>query len=376
MPYTRLAEPVLERRIDQDLGYLVEEIRRVVPAKRLAAIVLGGGYGRGDGGMRITDQGPAPYNDYDLFVVLRRASYWRRRSIRRSLAQQRPRWESALDLEVEACVCTEQGLRRWPLTLRQFDLAEGHRVLWGDASIRDALELPRGGTLPLVEGARLLVNRGSLLAYCKGQRAARSKLAPEERSRVIRYLHKAILACGDAVLMSAGCYATDSDLRVARLRTIPGPPSMRLDALRAWYAYVVDSRRVGRETIPPGCTSLDEFFARVWLLYEQVHRWFEGERLRVKPLRWTDYIRAPFNKYPLSDWTARHADRARHLGGPRALSRRAATLRYGHENVVAGWLAELLYLRGQPAIATLHQVSSESWNQQFREYWSLWSASG
>jgi len=366
----------LERRIDQDLGYLVEEIRRVVPAKRLAAIVLGGGYGRGDGGMRITDQGPSPYNDYDLFVLLRGASYWRRRSIRRCLAEQRPRWESALDLEVETAVCTEPGLCRSPLTLARFDLAWGHRVLWGDASIRDALELPRGGTLPLVEGARLLVNRGSLLAYCKGRQVPRSELAPAQRGRVIRYLYKAILACGDAVLMSAGCYATDSDLRVARLRNVAGPPSMRLDALRTWYAYVVDSRRVGLETIPPGCTSLDAFFERVWLLYEQVHRWFEGERLGVKPLRWTDYIRAPFNKYPLSDGTARYADRARHLVGLRTLSRKVATLRYGHENVVAGWLAELLYLRGQPAIATLRQVSSERWNQQFREYWSLWSASG
>lgn len=372
MPYTRLAEPLLERRINDDLDFLKGEIRRIVPAERLSAIVLGGGYGRGDGGMRIRDARPAPYNDYDLLVVLRRASPWLRRKIRRRVGNRRPRWEAALDLEVEVAVCTEAALRHSPRTLRLFDLAAGHQVLWGDESIREVIEPHGSKPLPLVEGARLLVNRGSLLAYCKGRGVLSAELGPAERNRRLRYLYKAVLACGDAVLMHGGQYATDSDLRVQRLCTASGPSPTVLAELRAWYAYAVDSRRVGRETLPPGCSSLDEFFERVWTAYEQVHRWFEEERLNVKPLQWTDYIGGHLEKFPLPSWPACLVERLRSLRRLCGLSRANAALRYGRENALAGWLAELLYLRGQPAVATLHRWPSQNWNEQFREYWTMW----
>jgi hypothetical protein len=378
----------LERRIEQDLGFLTDEVRRLVPSRQLAALVLGGGYGRGDGGVRMTPKGPAPYNDYDFFAVLRDGSTRQRRSLCRAVAQRRGDWEAAVDLEVEVAVCTLAGLRRSPLTLRLFDLAGGHRVLWGDDSIGEVFERFRGRALSLVEGARLLVNRGSLLAYCKRAPAPRHELPEAEVSRLIRYLHKAILACGDVVLMRSGRYVTDSDERVARLRRTEGPSSSVMELLPSWYAYVVDSRRVGRQALPPGCDRLDECFEQVWRTFEEVHRWFEGERLRVDALRWSDYIRGPFNKFPRShtlsppssNWKTRLltgtkslADRARHAAGQREFSRRITTLRYGRENVLAGWLADLLYLRGRPALATSHPMPDEVWNQQFLEYWTLWS---
>lgn len=376
MPYTQLAEPDLQHRIDQDLAYLTGEIRRLVPARRLAAIVLGGGYGRGDGGVRRTPQGPAPYNDYDLFVVIRGGLPWRRRSLRRAVALRRPDWESAVDLEVEVALCTEAQLRRSPLTLRLFDLASGHRVLWGDASVGKVFDPHRGGVLPLVEGARLLVNRGSLLAFCKAQRATTDAFPPEEHARVIRYLHKAILACGDVVLMHGGCYTTHSDARMANLHKVSGPSPEIMAELRAWYAHVVESRRGGRETVPAGCPGLEAFFERVWHRFEQVHLWFESERLEVKPLRWTDYVIASFNKFPVTAWPARVADRLRAAYYARGASHVGPSLRYGRENVLAGWLAELLYLGGQPAVATLEQQSPENWEKQFSDYWAEWSLAG
>jgi hypothetical protein len=399
----------LEQRIDDDLAYLTREIRRLVPAEGLAAIVLGGGYGRGDGGVRIGDQGPAPYNDYDLFVVLKRGSPWRRRVLRRRVAGCRPRWEAALDLEVDVAVCTRAALGRKPLTLRLFDLAAGHRVLWGDEGIGELIAVGGAAGPPAIEGARLLVNRGSLQAFCKGRAARADQLPPNECGRLIRYLYKAILACGDAVLMHAGLYATDADVRIRRLRQVAaayppvpiscvpragglpvtpaaGPPLEILAGLSAWYAYAVDSHRVGRETIPPGCAGVDAFFQRVWTIFEQVHRWFEGERLSVKPLRWTDYVRAKFEKFPPAGWQASVWDRAKQFARIRGRCRFADSLLYGRENMLAGWLAELLYLRGQPAVPLLLTsatdgrgsgcgVSSQNWDQQFRAYWTSWQES-
>ena len=71
MAFTRLADRRLERRIESDLAFLTDHIRRIVPRRSLAAIILGGGYGRGDGGMRLTPYGPVPLDDYDLLVVQR-----------------------------------------------------------------------------------------------------------------------------------------------------------------------------------------------------------------------------------------------------------------------------------------------------------------
>ncbi|HVK57909.1 MAG TPA: hypothetical protein VM735_03945, partial [Candidatus Kapabacteria bacterium] len=44
-------------------------IAHVVPSSKIHALVLGGGYGRGEGGVLNTAEGDRPYNDLEFYII-------------------------------------------------------------------------------------------------------------------------------------------------------------------------------------------------------------------------------------------------------------------------------------------------------------------
>ena len=70
--YTVVPDAALESLIDRTLAEIASEIDALrLPC--LQAVVLGGGYGRGEGGVLHTPAGGRLYNDLDFFVVSRNA---------------------------------------------------------------------------------------------------------------------------------------------------------------------------------------------------------------------------------------------------------------------------------------------------------------
>src|SRR4051812_7021926 len=45
-------------------------IQSIVPSAELEGVMLGGGYGRGEGGLLKTDEGDRPYNDMEFYVLI------------------------------------------------------------------------------------------------------------------------------------------------------------------------------------------------------------------------------------------------------------------------------------------------------------------
>src|SRR5688572_17246425 len=60
--------------LEQQLSSLCEKVRsrvlRIIPLRALQAIVLGGGYGRGEGGVWANADGDRPYNDLEFYLLL------------------------------------------------------------------------------------------------------------------------------------------------------------------------------------------------------------------------------------------------------------------------------------------------------------------
>src|SRR5262252_2852089 len=60
----------LEQRLDSLCGEVGRGVSGIVPVSKLEGLVLGGGYGRGEGGVLNTDFGDEPYNDLEFYVFL------------------------------------------------------------------------------------------------------------------------------------------------------------------------------------------------------------------------------------------------------------------------------------------------------------------
>ena len=178
-----------------------------------AGLVLGGGYGRGEGGATAAHR---LYNDLDLFVFLDapEAAF---PSFAQRLAPVAAAFTARLGVDVDFTLRTASRLRRDGRRLMVQELLRGHVALdpadfdlaaWSGVRPRAAADLPAG------EAARLVMNRGMGLEFARRRLSANGGRAD---AFVLRNLNKAVLGAGDARLIAEGRYAWRLDAREAAL---------------------------------------------------------------------------------------------------------------------------------------------------------------
>lgn len=210
--HTAIECPELDRLVDDsctEVGREVEALR--IP--RLAGVVLGGGYGRGEGGVRETGDGArALFNDLDFFAITEDgASADEIAAITAALEPVSKKWTDRLGLDVDFTVRTpwrikhdEDRLMIQELVRGYFDVAgcKGER-LFAHIRLIDAMKVP------WMEAARLLMNRGmGLLLAMEGTGNGERGMRNGERGRefVLRNINKCVLGAGDARLVARHGY--------------------------------------------------------------------------------------------------------------------------------------------------------------------------
>lgn len=195
--YAPRGSRAFNRRLHGEIQAIAGDVRRALGGN-LVALLLGGGYGRGEGAVVRVDGEERPYNDLDLFVVVRQG--WQLPP-----GQLRPVAEAhtrrlGVDVDFSRPVRPED-LERLPPHLRWQDLLNGHVVIDGPEDILTARAPARlREPLPPIEGTRLLLNRGAGLLWAL--RVARGEADSPDPDFVRRNFQKCRLALGDAVLIA------------------------------------------------------------------------------------------------------------------------------------------------------------------------------
>lgn len=267
----------------------------------LVALVLGGGYGRGEGGVDYRHGKELPYNDLDLVLVVHR----HHRSLLDRLEPLRRSYETRLGIEVDfGRLLTPRDVRRLPHRLMWFDLLHGHRVLAGDPEILSrhapaSLNEP----LPLVEASRLLLNRGSGMLWA--MRIQRGLERAPDPDFLRRNYHKCALALGDSLMIAHKIYETPYRGREARLRKVlASEESLARLGIQGLYREALRFRfrpdQVGRRPPDP------EMMQRMCALWGEVFLRIERQRM-ARPwldldsyLSW-DGVREP-EEWGLTRW--------------------------------------------------------------------------
>jgi hypothetical protein len=222
MIYARHASAEFNARLDATLRRLAADVEKEL-GSALFALILGGGYGRGEGGVVMVAGQERPYNDLDLVLVLKR----RLSREQASLTALRERYSRELGIEVDVSrPLTPDDIRAWPTKLMWFDLLHGHVVLSGPSDVLQALAPERlRHPLPAIEASHLLLNRGAGLLWALRVNAGLEPPADPDFGR--RNLFKCALACGDALLIAYGTFTTPYEGRDRRLAELfaglPGP---------------------------------------------------------------------------------------------------------------------------------------------------------
>ena len=221
--FTRDGSDELESCLARTCDHVRNGVQRIIPGALLEAIMLGGGYGRGEGGVLTTAYGDRPYNDLEFYVCVRGNRFFSDWRYARALHQLARRLSPLAGVEIEFKIISIAHLRRSPITMFYYDLAMGHRWLLGDETLLRGCEHHCiASDIPLSEATRLLMNRCSGLLFAQAEIGV-SQFTLEDADFVGRNLAKAQLAFGDAVLAAVGQYDWSCLERGERLQQLTAP---------------------------------------------------------------------------------------------------------------------------------------------------------
>lgn len=218
------------------LERIAQDIKKAL-GNNLVALLLGGGYGRGEGGFVTIDGQEKPYNDIDFSLVVKNKCHLSRES----LSEISKKYEEEIKIHVDfSRPLTIYDIKHWPQWLMWYDLLNGHIVLAGSPDVLrihapERLKEP----LPPIEATRLLLNRGTGILWA--MRVVRGVEPMVDADFVRRNYYKCILSLGDALMILYHCYESQYRGRYGRfIRLVEKTPDVKDFKLESLYKSSLD----------------------------------------------------------------------------------------------------------------------------------------
>lgn len=372
--YTLDGDEAVEARIGRDQALIVSGVQDVLAPPALQALVLMGGYGRGEGGYVLRDGTPEAYNDYDYFVVVRGLDHAQRTLVSDGLAKKARDLEHHVGVEVDFALLQEARLPTAEYSLMNAEMIWGHRVVSGDPDVLGEMPpMPFGG-LPRGEFTRLLLNRGALLLMNQVRLAEGSKLGPEAQEVFFKYLFKAVLACGDARLAGNRIYHPSYVKKLELLRALDwrGKQELMDCYVQAWENKFHPNYGRYAEEDP---SAWQERVVRIWF---DTLSWFERERIGKDIGDWVAYCSPSIPKgQGGQSWGGLRnlAITLRDFGPAELLRRPYWSLRYPRERLISALPLLLSHTEDEvvPALANALSVSvATPWRDEAETFLRLW----
>ena len=273
-------EPRLTALLDGFLASLRDNLKLQPFNGDVRALLLAGGYGRGEGGIfrDAKNSGALLYNDLEFYLILDdRAGA---EPVERWCAGRAHAGEETLGIEVEFKILRETAFLNAEPSMFYYDLLAAHRVVAGpeDFAARVPSRLLDPALIPAREATRLLFNRGTGLFYSLVALAdadARATNGFVERNHA-----KARLALADAVLALNGRYHFSCRERHNRLGARPPLTPPDWDTIVEWHAAGVEFKLHPRHRNPP-VADLQKTQAELAGVWMRTFLWLESIRVGV-----------------------------------------------------------------------------------------------
>lgn len=378
--FTLDGSDALEADLEKLCRNVLSGLQSLIPARELEALVLGGGYGRGQGGVFKTPAGDRPYNDLEFYVFLRGNVLLSERKYRQRLHELGEKLSPAAGLHVEFKVYSVEKLQRGSVSMFTYDLVAGHRTVFGSEEIfagsRHHLAAEQ---IPLREATRLLFNRCSGLLLAKDI-LLNETLTAEQIDFIHRNLAKAQLAFGDALLVEHGLYHWSCVERHHRLgKLAPSDDLPWLVEIRDLHAAGVQFKLHPHPT-PSTKPELEKIHALVSALGLQLWLWLESRRLRSPFSSARDYALSPMNKCSETSPWRNYLLNLKNFGSGMSLNPEAR--RYPRERLFNA-LALLLWESAtldepllRERLQTLLRSDSTDWHTLVGSYKRIWENFG
>lgn len=199
------------------LQKIIDSFKEYV-GENLIAIILFGGFGKGEGSVEITGGKPIPYNDFDFYVVTReklsdetldsishRASATIGRGGEEIAHHPEQRYDSTKFFHVDVRCIPIEMLPNLMKTQRYYELKHKSIVLFGDSTVLDQIPTITPDDIPLSEGLRNLFNKLHTMLL-----GLQPSYTEDQRKIKIFWSYKAYLAICESLLILSRRFASSA----------------------------------------------------------------------------------------------------------------------------------------------------------------------
>ncbi len=194
-----------EAKLSQVLENIALDIELLINKNLYEAVILIGGYGRGEGGVVIVDGEELPHNNFDFVVISKDITQKDKDYLTFKCQRIFDEHTEKLGILIEFTVISCFKLNNCDPLVITYDMKYGHKLICGNAISlveNKNFELEH---IPSWDVRNLIVNRGTLLVI-NDLMLNKDNLDEKEKKIIIKHWVKAIIGYGDALLFYLGKY--------------------------------------------------------------------------------------------------------------------------------------------------------------------------
>ncbi len=284
---------MINAKVKADLALITARVSELL-GKRLYALLLCGGFGRGEGSVVVDGADVHIVNDYDFTVVLNARNRFHYLKLYREIHAplEKLAGELARELDIKQVDLSPKPRHyfkgREGLKIENYEVKMGHVLLYGDRDPTVDMPAWQAADIPLFEGTWLFRNRGTGLLLAALYFMTGGEVPASKKENFVIEGTKAGLAIGDAILLLNRQYhhlyhKRGGILNALDMSVIPGGQAVRT-RYREALAQKLDpdfSRYAQRD--------LRKWWFEVRADFERFFRFYEQKRLGVEFDSWMMY---------------------------------------------------------------------------------------
>ncbi|MDX8412422.1 MAG: hypothetical protein R8K46_11220 [Mariprofundaceae bacterium] len=292
--FTAKGGEAVEKRVTALVREAASAIASAIPADSYRAVILIGGYGRGEGGVERLESGEVPHNNLDFLLIGEHASAGELSGLKQRIDERLQPIAAREGIGLDVGATSVAGLQRSPCLVMWYDMRFGHKTILGDADFVPSLTQFDVQHVVPADIRNLLVNRGTLFVI-NDMLLEREQLSEKDKRTIVKHAVKGIIGYGDALLYFLGDYSWSYLEKQQRMRKQQHVP----EGFRRLYDEAMEFRFLPH---------YEDYLRRdlaAWMeeLRAQlapVHLQCESMRLQRAELAWSDYAQTAL-AYTLMD---------------------------------------------------------------------------
>jgi len=286
--FTVKGSPVIEKKILEMIRIIAESMTSAIKKEKYKALVLLGGYGRGEGGVLIENGKEKPHNNFDFILITENLNEHDQYQLKTKIDELMISIEEKIDLVIDFNIISRSKLTNSPCRMIWYDMRFGHKTILGDKNFVPSLKSFSKKRIPNWEARNLIVNRGTLMIINE-LILEKEPITENYKKLVIKHAIKAIIAYGDALLFFLGDYSWSYVERQKKM-------SAR-DDIDQTFKKLYDEAMEFR--FKPDYKLYLKKDLKLWIKtlqnnFNKIHLFCESKRLRINDLNWKNYTEHAF----------------------------------------------------------------------------------